>query len=372
MSKWRYLFADLRTNVMIAELPMTGVTFNTPLNGVGAFSGVCPLTGSAVLKKIDPLSALQKSRTALYVESDGVLLWGGIVWLSDYTSDGSGIQVNASEFFSYFVDKRFIYDTLTYTATDQLVIARDLLSYAQNQIGPVGNYVGFSNGGDIGLTLGSEVSGVLRDRTYNGYEAKSIGGAIIDLSQVQNGFDFGTLVNWVSNVATKTLGLFYPRRGVAATNSGLVWEYPGNVAKVHFPEDGKSMANALTSWGAGNADNKLKATAVDTSLIDAGYPLLEANTSHGDVTVQSTLNDWAAAELKAVSYPIFIPGIEIRTDKAPVLGSFTPGDEFRFIYNGPYAYKQPIDTYFRIVDIQVQPQEKGRAEKATLILGPTF
>lgn len=371
MGRWRYLFADLRTNTMIAELPMSGVSFNMPLNGVGAFSGVCPLTGGADIKKLDPLNALQEARTSLYVESDGVLIWGGIVWATDYTSDGSGIQVNANDFLSYF-DKRFIYDTLPYVATDQLVIARDIFSYAQNRVGPVGSYVGLSFGGDIGLSLGSETSGVLRDRTYWGYEAKGILAAVVDLSQVNNGFDFGLLVNWVSNAATKTLGLFYPRRGVAATNSGLVWEFPGNVSRVKFPRDGKSMANTVVSWGAGNADAKLRAVAVDTSSIDSGAPLLEGNVSHGDVTVQATLNDWATSDLKAVSSPIALPEIDIRTDKPPFLGSFTQGDEFRFIYNGPYAYKQPIDTFVRIIDIRILPQEKGRAEKVTLILGPTF
>lgn len=372
MGRWRYLFADLRTNTMIAELPLYNVSFNTPLNGVGSFSGICPLTGGADIKKLDPLNATQKARTALYAESDGVLIWGGIVWASNYTSDGAGLQITASDFFSYFLDKRFIYDTLTYTGIDQLVIARDILSYAQNRVGPVGSYVGFSYGGDIGLTLGSETSGVLRDRTYNGYEAKSVGGAVMDLAQVNNGFDFGVLVNWVSNVSTKTLGLYYPRRGVAATNSGLVWEFPGNISRVGFPEDGKSTANSVTSYGAGNADNKLKSTAVDTSLIDAGYPLLESNSTHGDVTVQNTLNDWASAELKATSSPLFLPELDIRLDKDPKLGSFTPGDEFRFIYNGPYAYKQTIDTYYRILDIRYQPGEKGRPEKATLVVGPLF
>lgn len=372
MSKWRYLFADLRTNVLIAELPMSGVSFNSPLNGQGAFSGVCPLTGANALKKLDPLNAIQEDRTSLYVESDGVLVWGGIVWLSNYTSDGSGIQVNANDFWSYF-DQRAIYDTLTYVGVDQLTIARDILSYAQNRIGPIGNYVGFSFGGDIGVALGSETSGVVRDRTYNWYEAKGVKSAIEDLSQVNNGFDFGISVDWVSGVPTKTMRFYYPRRGVAATNSGLVWEYPGNVSRVGgLPKDGKAMATHIMSFGAGNADNRLRSEAVDTSLIDAGYPLLDKTTNHGDVTVQQTLNDWATAELKAFGAPVFLPEIDVRTDKFPTLGQYQPGDEFRFIYNGPYSYKQSIDGYWRIVDIRTLPQEKGRAEKVTLILGPTF
>jgi hypothetical protein len=371
MGNWRYLFADLRTNTLLAELPMSQVSFNSPLNGSGAFSGVCPLTGADALKKLDPLSALLEDRTSLYVESDGVLVWGGIVWLTDYTSDGSGIQVNANEFWSYF-DQRAIYDTLVYSGIDQLAIVRDILSYAQNRIGPVGNYVGFSFGGDIGINLGLETSGVLRDRTYNWYEAKGVKAAIEELSQVNNGFDFGVSVDWINNVPTKTFHLYYPRRGLAATASGLVWEFPGNVIKVRFPKDGKSMATHIMSFGAGNADNRLKAEVVDTSLIDAGYPLLDKTTTHGDVTIQNTLNDWSTAELKAYNSPVFLPELTVKMDRFPIFGQFQQGDEFRFIYNGPYSYKQPIDTYFRIIDIKTQPQEKGKPGIATLILGPTF
>ena len=42
---YRYLLADLLTNDIIAELPLTGVAFTEQLNQAGSFSGHILLSG---------------------------------------------------------------------------------------------------------------------------------------------------------------------------------------------------------------------------------------------------------------------------------------------------------------------------------------
>ena len=42
---YRYLFADLLTNEILAELPLTGVSFTQMLNQAGSFQGRILLAG---------------------------------------------------------------------------------------------------------------------------------------------------------------------------------------------------------------------------------------------------------------------------------------------------------------------------------------
>ena len=199
---YRYLFADLLTNEIIAELPLTGVSFTQQLNQAGTFQGHLLLSGiNSYGYNVD--ASTQPARNAVYVDRDGVLVWGGIIWARTYNSSAQTLSLTAREFESYF-EKRLITTTQAYTNQDQLIIARDLINNAQ--AAPYG---------DIGVIVGTETSGVLVDRVFYNYEKKGVWQAIKDLSNQDNGFDFNITVDYdpLTNVPTKTLVLGYPRTG---------------------------------------------------------------------------------------------------------------------------------------------------------------
>lgn len=369
---YRYLFCDLRTDTLLAELPCQNVSFDIQLNGAGGFQGQIPLDGSDKIVKLDPLNATQEARSYLWIEVDGVLVWGGLVWTSGFDSSQGYIQLNGNETWSYFKHQKLRGGNYNYANIDQLAIARDILAYVQARLGPVVDWRGSTAGGDIGVTLGNETCGVLRTRVYNLYEEKEVGLAVEELSQVQNGFDFVIEVGYVNGVRTKTFRPSYPRRGVSATNSGFVWEYPGSITNFRVSKDGTMMTNWMKTLGAGSAENMLTSQAFDGASIDLGYPRLDGTTSHGDVVVQSTLDAWSLSEQKAVASPIVFYEVDVRGDKVPTFGTYQVGDEARFRLGGPYFYKGVLDTFFRIYNIKVSPQEKGQPEKITFVLGPTF
>ena len=161
---YRYLFVDLPTNTIIAELPLTGVGFTQQLNQAGTFSGHLLLSGlNAAAFNID--ASTIPGKCGIYVDRNGILVWGGVIWGRTYNSSDQTLSFTAREWISYF-ERRRITTTTDFNNIDQLVIAKTLVEDAQNE--PYG---------DIGIlynTAGQTTSGVLVDRVYYEYELKTV------------------------------------------------------------------------------------------------------------------------------------------------------------------------------------------------------
>lgn len=368
MTQYRYLAYDLRTNALQEELPLKGVKFGGVLNGAGSFSGTLPLNvpvqsspGVFGSKAAALLTATTPGRSVVYVERDGVLIpdSGYIVWTRNYSSDSPSVALGGLSLWSYF---RHRYNNATlgpYTAVDQLTIARNLINSAQAQ-----------PGGNIGVTVGAETSGVLRDRTYNGYEHKQHAEAVEQLAAVINGFDFGIDVASVGGVPTKTFRLSYPRRGRTITDSGHVFEVGRNIISYTYPEDATGQANRAYVIGAGDGADMLVGTQSRTDNIDAGWPLLEMQAASKDVTVQATVDAQATALVNAHAWPVVIPQVTVSAGSDPVLGAWIVGDDAKFVFGTAGTDPRfPVRTelIFRIVGYECIPGDEGQ-ELVTLTL----
>jgi hypothetical protein len=307
----------------------------------------------------------------VYVDRDGVLVWGGVIWNRSYQSANQTLTLNAREFESYFERRRITSDQI-FANVDQLTIAQNLISLAQSA--PYGN---------IGVAVGVETSGVLLSRNYYNYEKKTYYSALQDLSRAENGFDFNVDVAYNgSGDPTKTLVLGYPRIGevYSSTNpSALLFEFPaGNVVEYDYPEDGSIAANTLYALGAGSNEGKLSATYQDTSLLSVGWPLLEEQANYSDVTDATYLAQLAQGQTQAVNYPPTVIKIVVPAYVNPVYGSYSIGDDARlritderFPETGTgTAVQAGLDQVYRIVGIEVQPGENG-PERVTLTLTET-
>jgi len=364
-TQYRYLFADLRTNDILAELPLTGVSFTQVLNSSGSFTG--RILGSDINETgYDITGSTIPGRTALYVDRDGVLIWGGIIWLRTYDSDRQMFEFTAREFMSYF-ERRRITNTLVYDTEDQLFIAQDLITLAQAE-----------TGGNIGVVVPSNISGVDVSRVYFDYERKDVSGAIKDLSNQQDGFDVNIDVAYDSLLEPrKYLRTEYPQRGIQYVSSNpdaLVFEFPGNIVAYEWPDDGAQTANTMYGIGPNSNEAKILATAVSpTNQITAGWPLLEDTVSYTDQYDPNLLYQQTLGEVTARQVPVVTPRIVIPAYVSPVLGSYKTGDECllritddRFPNDGSgYGLAQ----VFRIVAISVEPGEDG-PERVTLTLTP--
>lgn len=373
MPVYRCFATDLRTGARIAELPLSGLRFGSRLNGCGDLSAVLPLpaltsTANATLAAVFN-DAVDEGRRQIIVDRDGVVVWAGIVWVAPYTDSPPRREVRAADTWSYF-RRRVIAATRNFTSWDQVSIAQQLVSYAIAD-----------QGGDIGVTVESSTSGVLRDRTYNSYELKPVAEAVEQLALVDGGFDFAIdpAYNPASGALVKTFRTSYPRRGRSFSQTGHVFEVGRNVVDWTWPTDGASMANRVWAVGRGDGASSMLAVSTDAYQIQSlasggpGYPLLESTISRTDVSIQSTLDALALAKRKAVATPITLPEITVRADLDPVFGSYITGDSCRFIVPPNLSPRFPagLDTFLRIVGWDVSVSDDG-AESVQLILGAEF
>lgn len=358
MATYRYLFADLRTNSIIAELNMTGVSFTQTLNTAGTMQGHILLSGvNSAAANVS--AATIPARCAIYVDRDGVLVWGGIIWQREYNSTSQQLSITAQEFESYF-GRRRITTTQSFTNQDQLLIARTLVNNMQA-----------ATGGSIGIAVGNELSGILVNRTYYSYELKTVLSALQDLSQQTTGFDFNIQVAYDGGGnPTKTLKLSYPQSGTrwSATNqSAPVYEFPaGNVVEYSYPEDGSTAANTIYVSGAGSNEGKLLVTSTDAAKITAGWPLLEDSINYSDITDQAVLTSLGSGKIAAVSYPPTTMQIVAPPSQDPILGSYTIGDDIRVRITDD-RFPTGLDATYRLMALNVQAGEAS-AERVTLTL----
>ena len=358
-TEYRYLFANLLTNEILGELPLTGVTFTQQLNQAGTFQGHLLLTGVSAEFNVD--ASTTPGFCCVYVDRDGVLVWGGVIWGREYNSDNQTLTLSAREFESYF-ERRRISSTVAFTNTDQLVVAQTLFNNAQA-----------TAFGNIGVVVGTETSGVLVDRVYYDYELKTVYSAVQDLSRQEDGFDFVIDVSYVGGVPTKTLQFGYPRIGVVYSDTSAsvpVFEFPaGNIVAYSYPEDGSIAANKIYALGAGSNEGKLISIQTDATKYVSGWALLEDQANYSDITDQTVLDELATGQVLAVSYPPTVIKIVVPAYQVPVFGTYSLGDDARLRIKDN-RFPAGLDEVYRIVGFNVQPGEAG-PERVTITLTQT-
>lgn len=362
---YTYLFCDLRTDTLLAELPLAGVTYGYELNGVGTLSGTIPYSDETL--PLDPETASTPGRTAVYVDRDGVIVWGGIIWTRTQATGGKSIQ--AAEFLSYF-QHRYVKKTLSTDTSlllnpayvdaggqrlysDQKFVVWSLLRYAQDQTGG-------SIGLDINLVTGV-ADGITRNVTYFGYERPEIYKCIADLAAADDGFDFGIEVGWTSTANNQPATRYrrartwFPRRGRTATESGLVFSKGGDAGSIlsyTWPEDGTALVTEMSGLGAGTGEARIVKTAAATDLINSGWPLLEGVATYDGVVDEAQVQGLTNADLTARSQAQEQPTFEVSADTDPEFGSYSVGDEALFVIDPEPQSPSGREGVLRIVRIE--------------------
>jgi hypothetical protein len=355
MSTYRFLAHDLRTNAGLGELPLSDVSYGEALNGVGQFRA--SIAKGAMTADI--AAATTPERTAVYIERDGAIVGGAIIWQRQ-RSDAAAVAVSGAGWWSFFRTQH-LRTELLFTATDQLLIARTLLNTAQAV-----------TGANIGVGVGTETCGVLRDRSYRSWDLKQIAEAVEQLAAVENGFDFAVDTN---TDRTKTFRLSYPRRGRIAGTTGIVFELGKNLLGYTANEDGTRSARTFTAIGSGDGRDMLIATTTRTDLIDAGYPLTSAVGSWKDVSNRSTIAAHATASVNARALTPTFWSVTVDPDDVDGgVGSFITGDDvlvrvpdddnFRAAADGSPGYSR----YHRVLDWTLNVPGDGQ-DTLTVTLG---
>lgn len=321
MAEFKYYFYDISTRRLIDVLPVEGVAFGWELRGIGTLTGTIPMYADD-LPAQRVVDAIYPYRTKVFVERGDELVWGG--WIHEqpsYDSTTGTVTINAEESLGYFNSRTV--PTVRYDNTDQLDIARSLISTPQAE-----------EGGDFWMgTDPTYMSGVMRDRGYSQSDQSSVLTTLTQLSEVINGFDFGTQVGRIGADPYELLLLGYPRLGRATYTSGLVFEFDrfssggGNVESYTWSDGGTPMASRV--WANSETPDGVQLTyrSDNATLTANGYPLMEHSENFDNVTNVETLASHAAAMSAYRSGPRVTVQFTMKAQSGIEIGDFQVGDD---------------------------------------------
>lgn len=362
--KFTFYVYDLTTNTKQAELPLTNVTYSSKLNSIGSFSGTLKMDDPRLNAGVNLVGVTNPGKTALYVDADGVLVWGGIIWTRKYQHSTRQMVLGASEFLSYWT-RRHLISTTTFTGADTGGIARTVLSTLTS--------APFNN--DIGLTLAAaQTTGSTVTKTYNWYEYKQVDQIISDYSKMAvGGYDFAIDVAYDSSGnPTRTFNVAAPRRGRVAGSTGLAFDSATGFIDYTWPEDATQQADQAYLTGAGSGDSMLHSASARTDAFAGGYPLLEGVYAVKDVDTQNVLDQRAIAYVNAYAFPVQNPQIVYRTNVEPLPGSYITGDDARVIISDERFLANAttgapgLDAYLRILGWKASIADDGGVSSIAL------
>lgn len=290
--------------------------------------------------------------TAVYIERRGRIVWSGLLWdaVADYVA--GTLELRCEGWLSYY-RLRHYHTTTRFERVDQAVIARSLLQHA-------GTY---GDGSKLGMIrYGTELTGVLRDRTYKQTERKSIGEAVEQLAAVENGFDFSFTSTWTEfglDLIT-TFRVHYPAIGRIRQ---VTFEQDRNCDITRASIGGKSVRTFALASGSGDGPEQIWATANRASKV---FPRLEDVRSYQDVKEVPTLRAKAEQAVRVGAAPVVLPSIELYPDAAPGLDAFDLGDQVTVI--GGYGLV-PLNGSWRVTEISTSVDSSG-AENVALTVAP--
>lgn len=359
---WTYLVSDLITEKIVGELPLSGVSMTKALNGAGQLRAQLQL-GSSQVAAIDAYDLTRPVRRCIYALRDGTPWWGGIIWASAFDKETETVSIGGADFWSYF-DHRKTLEVLSappwaqtyiagfskiYTQVDQNAIARDLVTLAQSH-----------PGGDIGIVVDTALSGILRDRTYEGYDLHYTGQVLRDLAAVIDGpdirFDVGGLDT--AGRVPRLMLTGTPRLG--QQGSPHVWDLGGNMLSYTWDSGGGAMATRAFAQGEGDERGTLIAVSEDATRYADGWPLMETDDIFEGVTVAATLQSHADTLRGALSLPVTTLTLKVRGDRSPTLTEYAPGDDGRAVIPpGDSFFVGGINLSIRVLSVECSIDNDG-------------
>lgn len=386
-SDFTYLLYDFMSGELLADLPFTGVSFSQRLNTPGQWQGSIVL-GDPRLG--DVLTPTQPGRTALFVDYQGQLVWGGFIQTRSYDNSARPFKINlaAKEFGEYWTMRE---QALDYTSTwsssnaDPLVIASTVISDA---MAVSNSALASGTGFPLDIVTNATPSGDWIEASYPISQRQNVDTIVNQLVSMGYpvGFDLRYDVAYAAGVPAVTLTMANPRLGDVGSASSVTVDQTSALSFT-YPEDATGQAMVLYETSAGSGGTEVDVTNPDP-LTD-GYPLYETTISHTIPTTPDVLNAMANSDMALSSYPAVVPTITYPVNVDPMLGSFNVGDDILWKIPAIALTQAGVEAsfderfprglnveepyfYFRVVGLDVTVPEAGVATMVlTLNVPPT-
>lgn len=353
MTSIKYLFGDLDTRQIIAELPLTSVSMDNKLNDWGILRGTIHYDTSGV-SNADIVAATTPGRTFLVVEREDTPIWDGIVWTSVYDSQSKSQNMTARTYEAYadaqVIDVNFTRDTI-----EQRNIFRDLwLALQSTDVRNIG-----INVPDVFTTL------LTRSIEIKASEYKTYFSAMSGIADGNDGFDWTIATIKQNNQYVRSLRIGYPFLG-ATDVAGLSFDYPGNITN-YWKTSGMSNAGTnLFLLGAGEGDEMKVGTAVQSDLLTTGFKRYDLVLPRKDIEDQTRLTSLAQQLGTVRRPPLVVLKVFLKADLDPIFGSYGLGDVATVSIVDP-RHPDGLTTTARIVAWSYSPQSDESVEEAGLI-----
>lgn len=278
-----------------------------------------------------PTSILSPYQTDIKVKRNGEYLFGAHVGQVETVlgETSASISIRAFGYLNLLIDR---YITASYTQNDAVDIAWDLIALTQAQ-----------TNGDLGISMGTMVETVARDRTYVRQNVKE---AIVNLTKLVNGnFDFEFTADRVFNTYT-AIG--------SNRSADLEFIYPGNIKQVGVPRDGLSLFNKIYGLGSGFGADQLTSTQSDNDS-QLNYGVHEKIQTFNSVVEQDTLDQNTAGFLNLKKNILEIPQMTVNGEDFS-LNQFGIGDSVT-VRIEQHPFLATIDGVYRIERIDVNVDE---------------
>lgn len=321
-AQYTYLTTDLRTNQVLGELFLGGVSLDCQLNTAGNMTAGLTL-GDYRMDDSEVLHRTQPGRTAFWVYRESVIVWGGIIWTREYQSNGKALTLTGQTFESYAA-KRFPRSDLQetthkYEGSGQCQIIDNLWHRMQSV-----------PGGDIGVQpMGSlPKDDKTRFLTVHGWDLSVSYDDIIQslINRAVDAPDF--TIRWKEDGNGLPLKVIQSgiNIGDSVQATDLVVDYPGQVVDYTYTENAASGASRWWAVGSGNGAKTIVGSQTSDTQIDAGYPLIEMVNDYNSDTTQDAVADHSETDLANHPLPEITHQIDLNGSGFPAFGSYKLGD----------------------------------------------
>lgn len=365
---YRFIFGDTRTGKQSRVVDLVETSWSWLLGEPGSIDGSFPLASGAWPDAHSDTTVGKAYLVVAYVNEAGdeTLLEGGPVWKYEFDHTTGVLKVGAAGLGSIF-DHRKVMKVLA-SGEDP---AEAAVEYSAKQLGLIAKRLIeltiAHTGGNLPIVMPSDASlggpgtGVESDflETYPGYELAWVGEKLKSLSEREGGpevqfvprrrTDDPRYIEWVMRIGTADTKMLL-------TQSGQPWRWDTSVPKsdvrgISMSGDGTKMAFRQWATGQGEAEGTPIAVDTATTLLDAGFPLLEGQVqttdTEGDTKI---LNQFVNAALAYSQRPAESWTATVSRDGRPTVGQLRPGDWARFILRG-HRFKPDGDYDMRIMSI---------------------
>jgi hypothetical protein len=337
MAQLRYVFGNLRTNEVLDEFSLQGVSMTDKLNGWGTLRGSFGLDQSGK-DNIDLVSATIPGQCFICVERidfEGLtqIVWFGIIWSRSYQSQAKIVNITARSLPAYAEKRRISAIPMNYVNMDQGEIFRELWYRMQGDNGATWPPDNIRVDSPDGFP-----TGVLKTLNVEADSFKVYLDAMTSLSDAEDGFD------WRIDTTKDSLGVYkhtlkngFPTLG-NTDHTLLTFEYPGNITNYYETASISEAGNYVHMIGEKSEGDGggFYATYADWEQLETGlWCSFEQVISRLDVKDYPTLEKLVNLQGPLRKPPMNVQKVFVRGDADPQFGEYKLGDACRVIITDP-------------------------------------